>query len=249
MNGIKRFVLVMIFVHAFLALAGCTPADPYRLSAPGAYDFGTHQVSFPYPEHMEGELTITIRYPAVLPPDAPPSDYYYDAEPDRSKAPYPIVLSSAKSASIFGPLLATHGLISVGVNGQDSQDVAGKWLLDYPREILFALNQISSQPLAGLEGMFDTERAGAMGYSFDSYTTLALGGARIDPAALNEFCNQASMISPPVTQLYIDYNCWPLKIWDELAARAGQAADQDELWKPITDDRILAVMPMAPEGA
>lgn len=39
--------------------------------------------------------------------------------------------------------------------------------------------------------------------------------------------------------------------WEEFSALAGPdiTVSTDGLWQPMTDDRILAVMPMAPEGA
>jgi predicted dienelactone hydrolase len=39
--------------------------------------------------------------------------------------------------------------------------------------------------------------------------------------------------------------------WDAVAAAAGEGitSSEDGLWQPITDERIRAVMPMAPDGA
>ena len=67
----------------------------------------------------------------------------------------------------------------MGINALDTY----KWdknLIDQPLDILFALRQVASNPLEGLEGMIDAEHAGVMGYSFDGYNSLALSGARVD---------------------------------------------------------------------
>ena len=171
--------------------------------------------------------------------------------PDLSGAPYPVILSSSKVGSIFGPHLASHGFFYVGVDGQDSSQFGGAWLVDYPLDIVFALDQVASQPLEGLEGMIDASRAGAMGYSFDSFTSLALGGARLDPEFNLKQCAEADTITPAPSKMFIDYNCKLIDGWEALATRASPAitASDDGLWQPMTDDRILAVMPMGPEGA
>jgi predicted dienelactone hydrolase len=153
--------------------------------------------------------------------------------------------------SIFGPHLASLGFVYVGVNGQDSSQYGGNWLVDYPLDIVFALNQAGSQPLSGMEGMIDASQAGAMGYSFDSFTSLTLGGARLDPEFNSRQCEEADTITPAPSKMFIDYNCKLMDGWEALATRAGPAitTSDDGLWQPMTDDRILAVMPMGPEGA
>ena len=50
---------------------------------------------------------------------------------------------------------------------------------------------------------------------------------------------------------WIDYICMMDITWDEFVILAGPAitTSADGLWQPMTDARIKAVMPMAPEGA
>ena len=64
--------------------------------------------------------------------------------------------------------------------------------IDYPRDQDFALEQISSNSLEGLNGMIDLDNAGAMGYSFDGYNALAQSGARINPEFYLQKCSHAS---------------------------------------------------------
>jgi predicted dienelactone hydrolase len=49
----------------------------------------------------------------------------------------------------------------------------------------------------------------------------------------------------------LDYYCGLAAKWDQFAAYAGDLipTSEDGLWQPVTDERILAVMPMAPDGA
>jgi predicted dienelactone hydrolase len=251
MNNKCLFVIVSLIL-VVLALTACDLTIPFPLSKPGPYDFGTRQnYEFTDTARDNREVSLTVWYPAVLPDDSPPSDYNFDAKPDSSGAPYPLILSSSKMGSIFGPHLASHGFVVVGVNGLDSSNSWGKWLINDPLDILFALDQVATTPLSSLEGMVDAEHAGAMGYSFDGYNALALSGARVDPEFYLAQCAGAAAMNPPPPEWWIKYNCNMNVSWGEFIALAGPAitTSEDGLWQPMTDERILAVMPMAPEGA
>ena len=58
------------------------------------------------------------------------------------------------------------------------------------------------------------------------------------------------MISSFPTE-WIEEICSPSKNWDEYSSHVGTeiTSSDDGLWRPITDDRILAVMPMTLDGA
>ncbi len=251
MNHKIVFIIITSFTSVMLALSACNPGNPYRLSDPGKYKTGTRMnYEFKDTDRDNRPVSITVWYPAVLPKDAS-SNNYVNAQPDLSDAPYPLILSSAKIARVFGPHLASHGFIAVGVNGQDASYQWGPWLIDYPLDILFALDQIVSKPLDGLDGMIDIEHVGVMGYSFDGYTSLALSGARIDPEFYLTQCAEATTKNPATPEWWIDYICNLKGGWDGFVDHAGSAitVSDDGLWQPMTDERILAVMPMAPEGA
>jgi predicted dienelactone hydrolase len=123
-------------------------------------------------------------------------------------------------------------------------------MIDQPLDILFALNQVASNPQDGLEGMIDAAHAGATGYSFDGYNTLALSGARIDPEYYLAQCPTPDAITAPILSYLSAFDCGPAGAWDEFAAHAGEAitTSEDGLWQPMTDERIRAVIPMASEG-
>jgi predicted dienelactone hydrolase len=90
-----------------------------------------------------------------------------------------------------------------------------------------------------------------MGYSFDGYNSLALGGARVDPDFYLAQCAGASSMTPAPPSGWVEYICDMVGEWEEFTAHAGEAitSGDDGLWQPMTDPRIQAVMPMAPEGA
>ena len=174
-----------------------------------------------------------------------------DTPSDLSGAPYPVILSSSKVGSFFAPHLVSYGFVYVGIRNIDTYEQIDQNLIDQPLDILFALDQVASQPLEGLEGMLDTDRAGTMGYSFDGYNSLALSGARIDPQFYLERCRGVSTMDPPLSDFWISFYCDLAPKWDEFEAHAGRqiTGSEDGLWQPMTDPRILAVMPMAPDGA
>jgi predicted dienelactone hydrolase len=249
----KRVSIVMVgLVLLSLVLSGCQSGNPFPLSEPGTYDFGIH-LSHDVVDatRVDRKISVQVWYPAVLPDGATPSDGNYDYEPDSSGAPYPLILCSAKAGRTFGPHLASHGFVVAGVNEQDSHNLWGPWLIDYPLDILAALNYIASTPLKDLEGMIDAENAGVMGYSFDGYTSLALSGARVDPGFYLSQCASAATMMPALPAWWISYVRDMTGGWDAFVAHAGPAitTSDDGLWQPMTDERIRAVMPMAPEGA
>jgi predicted dienelactone hydrolase len=228
-----------------------TEAVPLPLSEPGPYYPGTRGYEFQDTNRNNRRVILSIYYPAIKPEGATGTGPKRKAIADTSGAPYPIILSSAKAADLFGPHLASFGFVVVGINGQDASDHWGRWLLDFPLDIVFALDQIAVTPLEGLEGILDSDHAGAMGYSFDGYNSLALGGARIDPDYYRSQCNNAATLNPTPPKWWSDYICNMTGGWDEFVTYAGMlgVSTTDGLWQPITDERIRAVMPMAPEGA
>jgi predicted dienelactone hydrolase len=214
----------------------------YPLSKPGHYHIGI-QRNFVFQDASRGgrEVTITIWYPAAMSQDSSSTHPTSDAVVNPTGAPYPLILTSLKGASIVGPHLASHGFFVVGINGLDSYTPWDNNLIDQPFDILFALDQIGENPPEGLEGMIDSQHAGAMGYSFDGYNALALSGARVDPEFYLTECTRR-----PFRHHY----CSMSSDWDQFSTYAGEAitTSDDGLWQPMTDDRIRAVMPMAPEG-
>jgi predicted dienelactone hydrolase len=223
-----------------------TPA-PFALSEPGPYRVGAREFSS-HDESRNGRGGgVRVWYPAVDPEDASQRRVLPLADPDRSGAPYPLILSSAKVGSILAPHLVTHGFAWAGVTRIDTYAEMNEQMIDQPLDILFALDLVASHPPEGLEGMIDAERAGAIGYSFDGYNALALSGARIDPAFYLALCADPDTVDKVSLSAF---SCAPARAWDEFAAHAGEAitASGDGLWQPMTDERIRAVMPMAGEG-
>jgi predicted dienelactone hydrolase len=225
-------------------------AELYPLSAPGPYFPGRRTYQF-IDETRDGRpVNITVWYPAVK-PEGYAGTLATEAETDMSGAPYPLVINSTKNGNAFAAHLVTHGFVVAGVDMQDSYARWDLWLVDYPLDQLFMLEQIATQPLERLEGVVDAENAGAMGYSFDAYDALAMSGARVNPQFYQEQCASAATMNPAPEEWWIHYICDIAERWDELAADAGEAitTSDDGLWQPMTSPRLKAILSMAPEGA
>ena len=226
-------------------------SDLYPLSTPGPYHVGTRKYAAQDPARENRKVSITMWYPAVRPEGATHNRPSRDAAPDRSGASYPLLLSSTKVAQTWAPYLVSHGFAWASVNGLDTWDFWGPELVAQPLDLLFALREVASTPLEGLEGMIDVERTGVIGYSFDGYNALALSGARIDEAFYLERCaNQEGANQATLSTFSSQYHCPPARAWADFVSVASEvsASEEDGLWRAMTDERIRAVMPMAGEG-
>jgi len=220
------------------------------LSEPGPYHVGTCTFESEDASRENRLVSITMWYPALQPQESTGKGPNKEAAPNLSGAPYPLILSSTKVARIFAPYLVSHGFTWASVDGIDTYHEMNHQMFEQPLDILFALDQAACSPPEGLEGMIDAEHAGAIGYSFDGYNTLALSGARIDPQYYLAQCPNPDSTTEAVLSGMSSYSCDPAHEWDEFAAHAGEAitSSEDGLWQPMTDERIRAVMPLAAEG-
>ena len=105
--------------------------------------------------------------------------------------------------------LVTHGFVWAGVTRIDSYLHMNLEMIDQPLDILFALDQIASNPPVELEGLIDTEHVGAIGYSFDGYNALALSGERIDPDHYLSQCPDPDAVTQVSLEGYSAFDCSP----------------------------------------
>jgi hypothetical protein len=225
--------------------------EPYHLplSDYGPHFIGKRYYSFEDSSRNNRPVGLSVWYPAIKPTDFSGTSLE-NADPDTAGAPYALILSSAKMAGFFAPHLVTHGFVVVGIRNIDTYAQWDHNLIDQPLDILFALDQVGSSPLAGLEGIIDSEHAGAMGYSFDGYNSLAMSGARVDPEHFLASCGEPSSDEAILFGYSSKWQCPLIDQWDEFTDLAGESitASEDGLWQPMTDARLLAVMPFAMDG-
>ena len=226
----------------------------FPLSEPGPYFAGNRVYSIVDESRDGREIRLTIWYPALQQVDAQGRVIPRDAPPDMSGAPYPLILTGTNSGSLlFRSHLASYGFVMVTVSSPGFSYMA-PWnsaVIDAPLDFLFALDVLTSNPPEGLEGILDTDRVGVAGYSSDGFFSLALGGARINPEYYFSQCAQTPNMDPPLSPFLTEYFCNLSERWDEFSSQVGAEIStvSDGLWQPTTDDRILAVMPMAPDSA
>ena len=221
----------------------------YPLAEPGPYYVGRRNFELVDATRDNRPVSIIVWYPALLSEGSTGTAAMREAAPDFSGAPYPVILSTTKPAGEFAPVLVSHGFSWVSVSRLDTYDPWDENLFTQPLDLLFALDQVSTHPPEGLEGMLDTDHAGATGYSYDGYNALALSGPRIDPAFYLGICADQEAAKSGLIRLW-NYVCAPAASWDDFYAAAGSRLtdSQDGLWQPMTDERIRAVVPLAGEG-
>jgi predicted dienelactone hydrolase len=244
--------------QATITLTEPAPTVPasvtFPLSQPGPYFAGNRVYTLVDQSRNGREIQITLWYPALETVDSLGRTIMRDAAPDTSAAPYPLVITGPNSGDmLFQSHLASHGFVMAIVRFPDFRytDDWNFYVIDNPQDILYALDQISTSPPPGLEGVVDTDRTGVAGYSSDGLFSLALSGVRIDPQAYLSYCQQGPVIEPAYgAEWYYEYTCSLAQQWQEFTSYVGDdiTASDDGLWQPVTDPRILAVMPMAPDG-
>ncbi len=224
----------------------------FPLSSPGPYFAGNKVYTIVDNSRDGREISLTLWYPALQGVDAQGRVVRPDAPPDMSGAPYPLILTGTNSGSLlFKSHLASYGFVMVIVNSPGFSYTApwNNTVIDGPLDFLFALDVLTSNPPEGLDGILDTDRVGVAGYSSDGFFSLALSGARINPEYYFSQCAQTPNMDPPLSPYMTEYFCNLSERWDEFSSQVGAEIStvSDGLWQPTTDDRILAVMPMAPD--
>jgi predicted dienelactone hydrolase len=229
-------------------------SDYFPLSEHGPYWPGNRVYSFIDNSRNGRKIEVQIYYPALKEANEQGGIISRDATPDMSGAPYPLILTGHDSGNfLFKSHLASYGFVMVIVQSPGFSYTApwNNGVIDAPLDFLFVLDSLTSNLPEGLDGVIDTNRVGVAGYSSDGLFSMALGGARINPEYYFSQCAQAPTLDPPISTSLINYFCNLSKWWDEFSSQvsADISTVSEGLWQPTTDERILAVMPMAPDGA
>ncbi len=235
-----------------------TPMPPSKIEAvfplaePGPYLAGNTRIELVDDNRGGRKIAVTIWYPALEKKDDFGRLISRDAPPDLTAAPYPLILIEPNSGEfLMNQHLVSHGFVMAIVHFPTDYENWDLGVVDHPRDMVFALEQIAANPPVGLEGVIDTGKVGVTGYSWGGFYALALSGVRIDPEYYLAACEQAPDRVPPLDDWYLEYACGLAERWDAFTEHVGVeiTAGDDGLWQPITDDRIRAVLPMAPDGA
>lgn len=219
------------------------------LAAEGPYGVGFQWMSFVDENRQDRQVQTAIWYPAIVPQGETEQGLtrgLLDAEPDSAEAPYPLILYShgyggnPLEAAYFNAHLASYGFVVAGMEHHCGN--APTCLTDRPLDVLYILDQLGQSRISFTD-MIDNSIVGVAGYSDGAYTALALSGAQIDP---EYFLSWYAEHQDDSTILSIDLWIPP---WDEISDYRAQFApplEAGEMWPPFSDERIQAVMPMAP---
>lgn len=241
MRGLSWFKVISriaLVISSAAALAGSVTAQDTNalpLSEPGPYAVGTRELSFIDESRDAREIDVTVWYPAV--------EEEEDALPDRSDAPYPLVLySHGHGGNRLELTYLTQHLASYGfvVAAMEQKGHGGTFVpldvVDQPMDILFVLDQLASLSDGDLVGVFDSDNTGVAGYSGGGYDSIMVSGARWDDAYHWQWCAEHRGVYPQACirseQIYA------------YRAQFEPMPAEDELWQPLADERIKAVLPL-----
>jgi predicted dienelactone hydrolase len=229
-------------------LLGALLAPPSFAETPGIpYKVGIRQVEFKDTKYGDRTLALAVFYPADLAGAAPVPftmpffvglDLLKDAPIAASDKPYPLVMLSHGRGSNpliyawFAQLLASHGYIVAGpyhhqANTYDATIayLANK-LWQRPVDISLLITHLTDDPEWGKA--IDPERIGVAGHSQGGFTSLWIGGAKVNRDKYLAF-----------QQGWHNNKMVPQHLRDALALDPGPALD-------VADKRIKAVFSMAP---
>ena len=258
-----RLLLLMIG----LLIVSTTHAQ--RLDAPeyaqrGEYAVGSTDVVL---RSDTRPLNVTIWYPAQLEEGQEESRIHRafltltvegnsaeDATPAPSEAPYPLVIYSHGSGGSrlvnlwIAEHLASWGFIVMAV------DHAGNTLIDgltgqndtvatyayRPEDLLRQIDEAEALNADSMfAGLIDTDNIAVVGHSLGGWTTLQLGGARLNFDKLREYCEN------PLEDVR-ENTCFLLESALEIAAARGYDMPPKGNWDATVDPRIQAIVTYAP---
>ncbi len=248
----KRLVLILMVLFIIPNVIGsyvqAQTADFPPLTEPGPYGVRLKIMIFVDKSRGDWKLETAVLYPADKTkgtPIKPDSLLLNDAPPDKTGAPYPLIIYSHGWRSFSGELmnakaqLASQGYVVVAPSHHDTNPPAHEFV-DRSLDIQLALRELEAIKEGDLAGMIDTENIGLMGYSQGATASLQMLGLVSDPVRAKEWCNAHPEITTEDCHILL------LKTLDSYRTQLGLANMPDGRWQPFGDERIHAVLAMAP---
>ena len=247
---LKRLVLILLMTLLFGAVmlgpVQSQATDLLSLEKPGPYEVYNTEMTFVDAKRDNWELKTTIWYPAYPAQGTPlfrGSKLLKDVPPDRTGAPYPLIIyshgwmgSPTDMASLMGHL-ASYGYVVAGPSHHDYQ--ADHAYVDRPLDILTVLDGLSNLMDGDLAGMIDANNVGLMGSDTGAETTLQMIGLMYDPIHHESWCAEHENLT--TTDCFVSF-----QKTSDYRAQLGLEDLPDGRWQPFGDDRIHAALAIAP---
>ena len=245
-------VFCVLLILALTGLATSTAAQETTtppLTELGPFGVARQVMTFVDESRGDWELETYVWYPVDKTKGTPlmtGSSLLKDSPPDRSGAPYPLIVFShgylSKSAELSKTKehLVSHGYVVAAPQHHDTAPVRFE-LVDRPLDVRVVLDGLAAISEGDLAGMIDTDNVGLMGYSQGADATLEMLGLLRDPVHFASWCAE----HPDLTTLECN-SPWPLDEITAYRAQLGLQNTPDGQWAPFGDERIRAVLAMAP---
>lgn len=261
MSKLKIVLLIACFTLVLVPTSIAQRPDAPEFALRGEFGVGTRELTL---EDENRPLDMTIWYPAdVAEGEAEYVDGLYLAmgmatadEPILQRdTPYPVVIFSHGSGGsrilqlYLTEHLASHGFVVIAPN--HAGNTVMERVLDPDNYDDLVLDSIALRPLDILRvidfmdalnddgdfaGQLDMEKLAVAGHSLGGYTAMSLGGANLNLAGLREDCEADDS----------ERFCAIVDDNSDFAALRGLSELPDGAFPPTTDDRIDAVIALAP---
>ncbi len=245
---IASLILVFIIPNVVVSAVQAQTADFPPLTEPGPYGVRLKILTFVDKSRGDWKLETAILYPADKTkgtPIMPDSLLLREAPPDKTGAPYPLVIYSHAWRNSSGELmdttalLASQGYVVIAPSHHDTTPVLHE-LVDRPLDIQLVLRELTAITEGDLVGMIDLENIGMMGYSSGADTSLQMLGLLSDPVAYTTWCKQHPEIKT------LDCSFMNMEPTETYRSQLGLRNLPDGRWAPFGDPRIRAILVMAP---
>ena len=252
---LKRLTFAALLILCFFALTMLvggvqSQADALPpLNEPGPYGVLLTKMTFTDESRGDWQLETRLWYPGDKTqgtPTSATSPVLKSGPPDRSGAPYPLIIFShgwTGTSSDFGKtktLLASHGYVIAAPQHHDNEPYSHVFV-DRPLDIMTVLNGLAAIGEGDMAGMIDTNNVGLMGYSSGGAAVFQMLGLLSDPVHVADRCAEYPALSTEECM-------YQGALEDTIAYRAqlGLQDSTDGRWMPFGDERIRAVMAMDP---
>ncbi|MBK9093511.1 MAG: serine hydrolase [Anaerolineae bacterium] len=248
--------------------------DAPKYAINGPYAVGVRYFTIPATAENDRDLTVSVWYSAqksdgataemvyeqqFAPGEIPAFSVFghaqLDALPDDSGAPYPLVVYShshwsfGQETPYFAEHLASRGLVVISSDHEDNWStafgpIAPQAYFRRPQEITRQIDYAEHLSADGglLPGLINTNQVGVAGWSQGAMTALAAAGARLNLANAAAWCKEnpdTAELNPTACPDLVGREA-------ELAAFAGLDETPAGLWPDWSDERVGAVVAMAP---